>query len=157
MPNSPSKSDQGVAVDPVRQDAYLKGLAAGRSERAADVARWERRFDAWQSWRAFEIEENGLRADADRLAAGLKARGVTPGLNPDGACDDAEKALSWIDDLRAENERLRESLRWAVNWIDFTHEIPVGEDEESDMERWKAAYKLAGASDEILAPDPKEA
>jgi hypothetical protein len=31
-----SKPDQDVAVDPVRQDAYLKGLAAGRSERAAE-------------------------------------------------------------------------------------------------------------------------
>lgn len=39
----------------------------------AENERWERRFDAWQSWRTFEIEENGIRAENQRLRETLAA------------------------------------------------------------------------------------
>lgn len=56
---------------------------------------------------ALEAEVLALRADADRLASGLHARGIIPGRNPDGINDDAEKALTLYDDAMAEVKRLR--------------------------------------------------
>lgn len=47
-----------------------------------------------------ELPEEPTESIEERLAAGLKARGVIPGRNPDGVNDDPEKAFLFIDDLR---------------------------------------------------------
>lgn len=49
------------------------------------------------------------------------------------------------DDLRAENERLREALDWALDWIEHVSEAP-SEEEERDYAKWEAAHEALTAA-----------